>query len=74
MRCVPSDQIIVIVFFADARKIRGESAAFHLVAFANGVARKTTARFKQLLAMRGIAGLVFGQRIGQARIATNTRR
>ena len=64
----PAHQIVVVVFLADAREIGGEGSALHLVAFADGVAREAAARFEQFLAMRRVAWLVLGQRIGQRRL------
>ena len=64
----PANQVIVIVLFADASEICGETGTLHLVALANGVTSKTSARFEKLFAVGGIAGLVLGQRIRQARL------
>ena len=66
----PAYEVIVIVFFADAAQVRGKGAADHVRAFADGVAGQAAARFKQNLAVRGVAGrLLVEGRAGQARTA-----
>ena len=42
----PADEVIVIRFFADAGQVRGERAALHLIALADGVAGHASAGFK----------------------------
>src|SRR5580698_2406454 len=61
----PADQIVVVILLADAREIRCETSALHLIAFADGVAGETAACFEQFFSVRSAAWLVFRQRIGQ---------
>ncbi len=64
----PANEIIVVVFFADAREISGEGAPLELVAFPDRVARETSPGVQQLFAMAGAASLVLGQRISERRL------
>ena len=58
----PAHQVIVVVFFAFAGKIRGEGAAHHLIALADGVASHAAARLKASLPLVGFPGFCCGQR------------
>ena len=62
----PADEVVVVRLFADAREVRGEMPPCSLVAFADGMAGEAAARLKQFFAVRCIAGLLFGQRIGES--------
>src|SRR5215472_18304290 len=62
----PANQIVVIGLLANAREIGGKRATLHLIAFADGMAGEAATRFKQFLAMSGVARLVLGQRIAKA--------
>src|SRR5215472_15716518 len=69
----PAHEVIVIGLFADAREVRRESAALHLVAFADGVAREATARFKQLFTVSCVSGLAMLDLIRQTRLPDISR-
>src|SRR5580692_11629631 len=60
----PTHQVIVVCFFALARQVGGECPALHLIAFADGVAAQTAARFEQFFAAAGISGSVRHRRVG----------
>ena len=69
----PAYEIVEIIFFSEASEICGEVRSFHLVAFADGMAAETSPRFEKLPAMRGVAGLVLGQLIGEGRLPEKRR-
>ncbi len=69
----PAYKIIEIIFFSDASEICREVRSFHLVAFTDGMAAETSARLEKLFAVRGVAGLVPGQLIGQGRLPEKRR-
>src|SRR5258708_39140516 len=62
----PAHQIVVVGFFADAGQVGGEVGPLHFVAFANGMASKTTSRFEQIFSVSRVAWFVFRQLIVQA--------
>src|ERR1700687_2093739 len=64
----PADQVIVIVLFAYACEIGGEGSPLYLVAFTDGMTGEASTRFEQFFAMRGAAGLMLRQRIGERRL------
>ena len=51
----PAHDVIVVIFFANLRQVRGERAAQLGVSFADRVTRQTTARFEEVLAVRLVA-------------------
>src|SRR5207302_11077796 len=59
----PTNQVIVIGLLADATEIGRECSALQLIAFADGVAGETAARFEQFFSVSGIAEFVLGQGI-----------
>src|SRR5438445_2234288 len=59
----PTNQVIVIGLLADATEIGRECSALQLIAFADGVAGETAARFEQFFTVNGIAEFVLGQGI-----------
>src|ERR1700739_402097 len=66
----PANEVIVIVFFADAAEIRGKRAAHDVRAFTNGMAAEAAARFEKLLAVHGVAHRLLGTcRAGERRFA-----
>src|SRR5207302_3073035 len=64
----PTNQVIVIGLLADASEIGRECSALQLIAFADGVAGETAARFEQFFSVSGVAEFVLGQGIRERRL------
>src|SRR5215472_1711242 len=58
----PANQIVVIVFLADARKIRRKISAHQVRALTDGVARLAAALLKEFLAVGRVSGSLLRQR------------
>ena len=64
----PAHKVVVVRLLSDARQVRGEGSALQFIALAHRVAGEASARFEQLFAVCGVARLVLGQSIREARL------
>src|SRR5260370_36805244 len=69
----PTQEVVVAVFFTDAREICSKGSALDLIALADGMAGEAAARFEKLFSVSSVAGLVLGQWIGERRLPDKGR-